>query len=182
MLVGYKRVSKSDGSQKTDLQHDALIGAGVKPEHIYEDMASGAKADRPGLEACLKSLRPGDTLVVYRIDRLGRTLLQLLQLAEDLKKRGVGLKILAGVAADLDTTTSSGKLVFSIMASLAEWERELINSRTRDGLDAARARGKVGGRKPKMTVGKLRTAMLKLAQPETKVMEVRRRAETTETF
>ena len=139
MLLGYLRVSKADGSQTTDLQRDALQAAGVPPEQFYEDFASGAKDDRPGLAACLKALRGGDVLVVWKLDRLGRNLGHLVALAEELKQRGIGLKVLTGHGAAVDTTTPAGKLVFGIFAALAEFERELIVERTRAGLAAARA-------------------------------------------
>ena len=146
LLIGYARVSKADGSQAHDLQRDALIRAGVLPDHIYEDAASGRRDDRPGLEACLKALRVGDTLVVWKLDRLGRDLRHLVNLVGDLTKRAIGLKILAGEGASIDTTTTNGRLVFAIFAGLAEFERELIVERTKAGLASARARGRNGGR------------------------------------
>ena len=151
MLIGYMRVSKADGSQVLDLQRDALLDAGVKAEHLYEDHASGKRDDRPGLEACLKALRQDDTLVTWKLDRLGRDLRHLVNLVHDLTGRGVGLKVLAGQGANLDTTTANGRLVFGIFAALAEFERELIVERTRAGLASARARGRNGGRPFKMT-------------------------------
>ncbi|MFC3480672.1 recombinase family protein [Kocuria carniphila] len=169
MLVGYTRVSKADGSQTTDLQHDALIAAGVDPERVYEDRASGKKDDRPELTACLKGLRDGDTLVVWKLDRLGRDLRHLVNIVHDLTERGIGLKVLTGQGAAIDTTTASGKLVFGIFAALAEFERELISERTTAGLVAARARGRTGGRPFKMTPAKLRLAMASLGKPDTHV-------------
>lgn len=169
MLIGYMRVSKADGSQATDLQHDALIAAGVSAAHLYEDMASGRKDDRPGLAACLKALRDGDTLVVWKLDRLGRDLRHLINTVHDMTARGVGLKVLTGHGAAIDTTTAAGKLVFGIFAALAEFERELISERTLAGLASARARGRKGGRPFKMTAAKLRLAMAAMGQPETKV-------------
>src|SRR5713101_1038070 len=112
MLVGYMRVSKADGSQATDLQRDALRKAGVDSRHLYEDAASGKLDDRPGLAACLKALREGDTLVVWKLDRLGRDLRHLVNTVHDLTSRGVGFKVLTGQGADIDTTSPSGKLVF----------------------------------------------------------------------
>jgi len=167
MLVGYARVSKADGSQTTDLQRDALTTAGVNPERVYEDHASGAKDDRPELAACLKGLRAGDTLVVWKLDRLGRDLRHLVNIVHDLTARGIGLKVLTGQGAAIDTTTASGKLVFGIFAALAEFERELISERTKAGLAAARARGRKGGRPYKMTPAKLRLAMASMGQPDT---------------
>lgn len=169
MLLGYMRVSKADGSQATDLQRDALIAASIDPVHLYEDQASGKREDRPGLAACLKALRPGDTLAVWKLDRLGRDLRHLINTVHDLTKRGIGLKVLTGHGAAIDTTTASGKLVFGIFAALAEFERELIAERTMAGLVSARARGRHGGRPFKMTPAKLRLAMAAMGQPETKV-------------
>lgn len=169
MLTGYMRVSKSDGTQTTDLQRDALISAGVDPARIYEDHASGKKEDRPGLAHCLKALREGDTLIVWKLDRLGRDLRHLVNTVHDLTARGIGFKVLAGQGAALDTTTPAGKLVFGIFAALAEFERELIAERTRAGLASARARGRKGGRPFKMTSAKIRLAMAAMGQPETKV-------------
>ena len=163
MLVGYMRVSKADGSQTTDLQRDALLAAGVGPEALYEDKASGSKDDRPQLAACLKALRAGDTLVVWKLDRLGRNLRHLVNVVHDLTDRGIGLKVLTGQGAAIDTTTASGKLVFGIFAALAEFERELISERTVAGLASARARGRKGGRPYKMTPAKVRLAASRLS-------------------
>jgi DNA invertase Pin-like site-specific DNA recombinase len=172
MLVGYLRVSKADGSQTTDLQRDALLLAGVDGELLYQDHASGKKDDRPGLAACLKSLRDGDTLVVWKLDRLGRDLHRLVNTVHDLTARGVGLKVLTGQGAAIDTTTAAGKLVFGIFAALAEFERELISERTVAGLASARARGRVGGRPFTMTPAKVRTAMAAMGNPEKNVGEL----------
>jgi DNA invertase Pin-like site-specific DNA recombinase len=169
MLIGYMRVSKADGSQVLDLQRDALLDAGIETGHLYEDMASGKRDDRPGLAACLKALRTGDTLVVWKLDRLGRDLRHLVNLIHDLTEKGIGLKVLTGHGAAIDTTTAAGKLVFGIFAALAEFERELISERTRAGLAAARARGRNGGRPYKMTPAKLRLAMAAMGKPETNV-------------
>lgn len=159
MLIGYMRVSKADGSQATDLQRDALTAAGVDPYQLYEDQASGKREDRPGLASCLKALRQGDTLVVWKLDRLGRDLRHLINTVHDLTGRGIGLKVLTGHGAAIDTTTAAGKMVFGIFAALAEFERELIAERTVAGLASARARGRKGGRPFKMTPAKLRLAM-----------------------
>ena len=132
-------------------------------------MASGRKDDRPGLVSCLKALREGDTLVVWKLDRLGRNLRHLINTVHDLTARGVGLKVLSGHGAAIDTTTAAGKLVFGIFAALAEFERELISERTVAGLASARARGRKGGRPFKMTTAKLRLAMAAMGQPETRV-------------
>lgn len=169
MLLGYMRISKADGSQIVDLQRDALLAAGVEPDQLYQDLASGKRDDRPGLAAALKALRQGDVLAAWKLDRLGRDLRHLVNLVHDLTERGVGLKILTGHGAAIDTTTASGKLVFGIFAALAEFERELIVERTKAGLLAARARGRRGGRPYKMTPAKLRLARAAMADPETNV-------------
>lgn len=172
MLIGYLRVSKSDGSQTTNLQRDALIENGVDPTHIYEDHASGKVDERPGLLAALKALRSGDTLIVWKLDRLGRSLHHLVNTIHDLTARGIGFKVLTGHGAAIDTTTPSGKLVFGIFAALAEFERELISERTKAGLASARARGRKGGAPFKMTAAKLRIAMTAMGRSETKVGEL----------
>ena len=169
MLIGYMRVSKADGSQTTDLQRDALLAAGVAAERLYEDQASGRRDNRPGLAACLKALREGDLLILWKLDRLGRDLRHLINTVHDLTARGVGLKVLTGQGAAIDTATPSGKLVFGIFAALAEYERELISERTVAGLALARARGRKGGRPFKMTAAKLRLAMAAMGHQETKV-------------
>ncbi len=172
MLIGYMRVSKADGSQVTDLQKDALMAAGVDDARFYEDHASGKRDSRPGLDACLKALRDSDTLVIWKLDRLGRDLRHLVNTVHDLTKRGVGLRVLAGQGANIDTTTANGRLIFGIFAALAEFERELIVERTKAGLASARARGRNGGRKPKMTPAKLRLAQAAMGKPETKVSDL----------
>lgn len=169
MLIGYMRVSKADGSQIFDLQRDALISAGVKRTHFYEDRASGKKDNRPGLEACLKALREGDTLIVWKLDRLGRSLRHLVNTVHGLMERKIGLRVLTGQGANIDTRTASGRLFFGIFASLAEFERELIRERTIAGLMSARARGRNGGRPYKMTVPKLRLAQAAMARRGTRV-------------
>lgn len=170
-LIGYVRVSKADGSQVVDLQHDALVAAGVRPDMIYQDHVSGSRDDRPGLEQCIKALRSGDTLVIWKLDRLGRDLRHLVNTVDDLARRGVGLRVLTGHGA-IDTTTAQGKLMFGIFASLAEFERELIRERTIAGLVSARARGRVGGRKAAMTPAKVRLAQAAMGQPETNVADL----------
>jgi len=172
MNIGYIRVSKADGSQVFDLQTDALVAAGVISENLYQDQASGKKDDRPGLESCLKALREGDTLVVWKLDRLGRDLRHLVNTVQDLSERGVGFKVLSGQGADIDTTTAAGKLVFGIFAALAEFERELIRERTIAGLKAARARGKKGGRKFQLTKGQVRLAQVSMKSRDTSVNDL----------
>ncbi len=169
MLIGYARVSKADGSQTTDLQRDALLAEGVKEEYIYQDHASGKRDDRPGLKNCLKALREGDTLIVWKLDRLGRDLHHLVNTVHDLTAKNIGLKVLTGHGAAIDTTTAAGKLVFGIFAALSEFEREMIKERTLAGMASARARGRKGGRPYKMTQAKLRLAMASLGQLETKI-------------
>src|SRR5208283_1001558 len=156
----------------THLQRDALDAAGVNVNHIYEDHASGRIDARPGLDAALKALREGDTLVVWKLDRLGRNLRHLVNTVHDLTMRGIGFKVLTGHGTAIDTTTPSGKLVFGIFAALAEFERELISERTKAGLASARARGRTGGAPYKMTSVKLRFAMAAMGQPETKICDL----------
>src|SRR5215216_5037575 len=144
MLIGYARVSTNE--QNLDLQRDALQKAGC--EQIYDDHVSGTKARRPGLEQAFSHLRPGDTLVVWRLDRLGRSLRHLIDTVTDLQEKGIGFK---SITESIDTTTSGGKLIFHIFGALAEFEREIIRERTKAGLTAARARGKTGGRPKALT-------------------------------
>lgn len=172
MLIGYARISKTDGSQVLDLQKDALIKAGVTPVAIYEDRASGKRDDRPGLAAGLKALRQGDVLVVWKLDRLGRDLKHLVNTVQDLAEQGIGFRVLAGQGAEIDTTTASGKLVFGIFAALAEFERELIRERTMAGLEAARARGRKGGRRFELTKSQVRLAQAAMANRDTSVAEL----------
>jgi len=140
MTVGYARVSTLD--QDPALQQDALEQAGCK--QIFTDTISGAKAERPGLDEALRLLREGDTLVVWRLDRLGRSLKYLIEMMSTLNERGIGFRSLT---EQIDTTTSGGKLVFHVFGALAEFERDLIRERTKAGLAAARARGRLGGRR-----------------------------------
>ena len=172
MLIGYMRVSKSDGSQILDLQKDELLKAGALSEQIYQDFDSGKNDDRSGLAICLKTLRAGDTLIVWKLDRLGRNLRHLVITVHDLSSKGIGFKVLTGQGAQIDTNTSHGKLVFGIFAALAEFERDLISERTKAGLDAARARGRNGGAPYKMTAAKLRLAQVAMENKETKISEL----------
>jgi DNA invertase Pin-like site-specific DNA recombinase len=144
MMIGYARVSTHD--QNLDLQRDALEAAGC--EKVYEDKVSGASRARNGLDSTLDALREGDTLVVWRLDRLGRSLKHLIEVVGDLEKRGVGFKSLQ---ESIDTTSSTGNLVFQIFGAIAEFERNLIRERTHAGLAAARARGRKGGRAVKLS-------------------------------
>lgn len=172
MLIGYARVSKADGSQLLDLQMDALVEAGVGENRIYSDRVSGKTAQRPGLDACLKALQPGNTLVVWKLDRLGRDLKHLVCTVDELRQRNVGFKVLAGAGAEIDTTTANGRLFFAVFAALAEYERELISERTRAGLYAARARGRLGGRPRKMDTTALHMAMTAMSDPKACAQEV----------
>lgn len=150
-LIGYARISTAD--QSLDLQTDALRQAGCA--RIFTDTASGGLAERPQLAAALDYLRPGDTLVVWRLDRLGRSLRHLVDTVSDFDVRGVGFR---SIHESIDTTTSSGRLVFHIFCALAEFERDLIRERTHAGLAAARARGRVGGRRSALTPQKAAVA------------------------
>ena len=143
-LIGYARVSTVE--QDLQMQIEALHRDGCGSEQIFRDVASGARTARPGLEACLHALRPGDTLLVWRLDRLGRSMAHLVAVIEDLRGRQIGFRSLGDGA--IDTTTASGELVFHIFSALAQFERRLIQERTRTGLAVARARGKRGGRQP----------------------------------
>jgi DNA invertase Pin-like site-specific DNA recombinase len=172
MLIGYARVSKADGSQSLDLQHDALRVAGVEQDNVYEDRASGSRDDRPGLTSCLRALRAGDVLIIWKLDRLGRTLTHLVNTVKDLSDRGIGLRVITGEGAQIDTTTASGRMVFGIFATLAEFERDLIRERTMAGLAAARARGRKGGRKFALTKAQVRLAQAAMAKRDTSVSDL----------
>ncbi|WP_406239979.1 recombinase family protein (plasmid) [Acetobacter orientalis] len=145
MLIGYMRVSSVDDRQSVDLQRDALIAAGVDERHLFSDKASGARDDRPGLKACMEYLKHGDTLIVWKLDRLGRSLANLLTIITDLKDRGVAFRSLT---EQMDTSTPHGELLFSFFGALAQYERALTRERVMAGLAAARRRGRHGGRPP----------------------------------
>ncbi|WP_028389280.1 recombinase family protein [Legionella fairfieldensis] len=149
-MIGYARVSTDD--QNLDLQMDALMRAGCSRKDIYKDKVSGAKIERPGLNQCMEQLQCGDVLVVWRLDRLGRSMAHLVSLIEQLRAKEVGFKSLCDGA--IDTTTASGELIFNIFSSMAQFERRLIQERTQPGLSAARARGRKGGR-PKVEPSKI---------------------------
>ncbi len=154
MLIGYARVSKNE--QNLDLQRDALIKAGCNEKNIFTDKITGTKAERRGLAQALSHLRAGDTLVVWRLDRLGRSLKHLIETVTKLQGRGVAFK---SITENIDTSTATGQLVFHIFGALAEFERNLIRERTIAGLEAARARGRLGGRPPlKASSGKVAMA------------------------
>lgn len=160
MLIGYIRVSTND--QNTDLQRIALQSADC--ELIFEDRISGKISDRPGLKKALRCLQPGDTLVVWKLDRLGRSMRHLVMLTEELRERGVNFRSLTD---SIDTSTPMGRFFFHVMGALAEMERELIVERTRAGLAAARDKGRVGGRRRKMTEEAVERARRMLAQGAT---------------
>ena len=163
--IGYSRVSTDD--QNADLQVDALKKSGCS--RIFTDHASGSQASRPELDRMLDQLRPGDVVVVWRLDRLGRSLRDLIDLVEDLASKGIGFRSLT---EDISTTTPNGKLIFRIFASLAEFERDLIRERTQAGLAAARARGRVGGRPSVMNAKKIDKARKLYDSREYSVAEI----------
>ena len=165
MLIGYARISTSE--QNLDLQLDALKNAGC--EQIFQDVASGAKTDRPGLDEAMRQIRKRDTLVVWKLDRLGRSLRHLIDLIESLNQDGVFFQSLQ---ESIDTSSSGGKLIFGIFAALAEFERDLISERTRAGLAAARARGRFGGRPRVMDAKKLSVAKALLADESNSISDV----------
>lgn len=143
MLIGYMRVSTDGDRQSTDLQRDALISAGVDERNIFEDKASGAKDDRVGLAKALEYVKESDTLVVWKLDRLGRSLPHLIEIISQLKSKGVGFRSLT---EGMDTSSASGELLFHVFGALAQFERSLIQERVNAGLAAARKRGRIGGR------------------------------------
>jgi len=155
-IVGYARTSTTD--QKMDLQQDALAAVGAAP--VFTDQASGAKADRPGLERCLAELQPGDTLAVWKLDRLGRSLPHLVHVVADLRERGIHLRSLT---ESIDTATAHGRLLFGLFGTLAEFERDLIKERIAAGRKAAVARGQRFGPKPKMTASRVTMARAAIA-------------------
>lgn len=168
MLVGYARVSTQD--QNAALQLDALAAVGC--ERVFTEKASGAQRDRPELAAALTYMRAGDVLVVWKLDRLARSMQQLIDTAAQLEANGVGFRSLTEV---IDTTTAGGKLIFHIFGALAEFERSVIRERTHAGLKAARDRGRKGGRPPALSAADLTVAKAMLRDPEITVAEVARR-------
>ncbi len=165
MMIGYARISTED--QNLDLQRDALTKAGA--ERIFEDTASGARDDRPGLAEALSHLRTGDCLVVWRLDRLGRNTRSLIDFAADLRERGIDFR---SVKDGIDTATDMGRFFFHMLAALAEMERELIRERTNAGLTAARARGRKGGRQPKLNAKQIAHARKLLEDRNTTIKDV----------
>jgi DNA invertase Pin-like site-specific DNA recombinase len=168
MLIGYARESTRD--QKAHLQLDALREAGC--QKIFEETASGARRDRPGLNAALEFMRAGDTLVVWKLDRLARSTRQLLETVELLSKQQMGFKT---ITQDIDTTNAGGRLIFTVFGAIAEFEREIIRERTRAGLDAARSRGRKGGRPRALSDKDLKQARALLTDPEITVEDIARR-------
>jgi DNA invertase Pin-like site-specific DNA recombinase len=160
MLVGYVRVSTSDDRQSTDLQRDALRSVGVDERNIHQDRASGARDDRPGLKLCLEYLHSGDVLIVWKLDRLGRSLAHLIEIVGDLRTRGVGFRSLT---ESIDTTTAMGEFLFHVFGALAQYERSLIRERVLAGLEAAKRRGRVGGRPRKLDAERVDAAQALLA-------------------
>src|SRR5215210_2296512 len=165
MDIGYARIST--GEQTLDLQLDALKAAGCGT--VYQETASGAKADRPVLDDVLSYLRPGDTLVVWRLDRLGRSLQHLIEVVAALAERGIGFKSLT---EQIDTTTPGGKLIFHVFGALAEFERDLIRERTHAGLAAARARGRLGGRPKALDPKKMELLQRLYADPANAIEDI----------
>ncbi|EPX75637.1 recombinase family protein [Salipiger mucosus] len=165
MRVGYARVSTQD--QKPELQLDALTKAGC--EKVFVEKASGAQRDRPELKAAIDYMREGDTLVVWKLDRLARSMKQLIETVEGLDARGIGFR---SITEAIDSTTPGGKLVFHIFGALAEFERSIIRERTSAGLEAARSRGRTGGRPPKLTESDLRAARAMLQDGSITVTDV----------
>ena len=159
MLVGYMRVSSDTDRQTTDLQRDALLAAGVDERHLFSDKANGAKDDRPGLAEALGFMKPGDCLVVWKLDRLGRSLPHLLKIVTGLRDSGGGFRSLT---EQLDTTTEHGELLFHLFAALAQYERSLTQERVRAGLAAAKRRGRRGGRPLSVEAEKLESVIAAL--------------------
>lgn len=174
--IGYARVSTDD--QNLDLQLDALYRAGIADGCLYSDTASGKDAERKELAACLKALREGDTLVVWRLDRLGRSLPDLVRIIGELEKKGVGFESLT---EKIETSSAAGKLVFHVFAALAEFERTLIRERTRAGLVAARARGRSGGRRPKLTPQQVKEIKRLMSDPTIPVSQIAERYNVSRT-
>ena len=165
MLVGYMRVSTSGDRQVLDLQRDALLAAGVDSRHLFEDWVTGSRGDRAGLTKALAFIKPGDCLVVWKLDRLGRSLPHLLTTVTDLKKRGIAFRSLT---EQMDTTTPQGEFLFHIFGSLAQFERSLIQERVQAGLAAARRRGRHGGRPTAIDAEKLAAVTAALDDGATK--------------
>lgn len=176
--VGYMRVSTADGSQKFDMQETALLEAGVSPNKIYSDMASGASEDREGLKYMLKSLNPGDTVVVWKLDRLGRNVRYLVSVIDELTKKNVHLEILTGACHGINMTTPEGRMFFHMAATFAQFERDLIRERIVAGVAEAKRRGRRSGRKFKFSKADIDT-MQHLIKDGVPKAEVARRFNVT---
>lgn len=167
MKIGYARVSTYE--QNLDLQIDALKAAGIEEAHIYTDKLSGSRDDRPGLAEAMHYLRPGDVFYVWRLDRLGRTMKGIIERVNGLSERGVEF---VSLQENIDTTSPAGKFIFHVFAALAELERDLIRQRTQAGLSAARARGRLGGRKPSLTPAQVRQAAALMRDQNNSAQEI----------
>ncbi len=165
--IGYARVSTED--QRMDMQIDALIASGVSTDHIFQENVSGMGTKRPELQSCLKALRKGDTLVIYKLDRLGRSVVELLKLVTDLEARGVAIH---SIRDQIDTKTAVGRVMFHMLAAFAQFERDIISERTKAGMKAARARGHRGGRKRVISPQKLKGIKAMLADTTVVMDEV----------
>jgi DNA invertase Pin-like site-specific DNA recombinase len=165
LKIGYARISTAD--QQLHMQQDALKEAGC--EKIFHDVASGVKTSRPGLEETMKHLRKGDILVVWKLDRLGRSIQHLIQTVKGLSQRNIGFK---SIQENIDTTTSGGKLIFHIFSALAEFERDIIQERTKAGLKAARARGRLGGRPPSLNSKQIEKMLARYHEQKLTVAEI----------
>ncbi|OLI96167.1 recombinase family protein [Xanthomonas oryzae] len=174
--IGYARVSTDD--QSLDLQFDALHRAGIADDRLYSDTASGKDAERKELAACLKALREGDTLVVWRLDRMGRSLPDLVRIVGELERKGAGFESLT---EKIETGSAAGKLVFHVFAALAEFERNLIRERTQAGLSAARARGRHGGRRPKLDAQQIKEIKQLMSDPTIPVSVIAKRYKVSRT-
>lgn len=172
--VGYARASTDD--QNMDQQRDALRLSGV--QSIYEEMASSKDVGRPELQLCLDALQAGDTLVVWRLDRLGRSLPDLVRIVVDLQSKGIGFE---SITEKIETVSTAGKSVFHVFAALAEFERNLIRERTQAGLVAARARGRAGGRKPKLSAQQIKEVRRLMADPNISVSQIAKRYKVSRT-
>lgn len=172
VLIGYMRASKNNKEQKLDFQKDALLNFGVCESQIYEDFGSGKDMNREGWKNCFKSLRSGDILIIWKLDRLGRNIKELIEIVDSLKAKKVGLKVLTGKGASIDTTTPEGKFFFGMFAIIAEFERDILIERINAGLKSSRARGIIGGRKPSLTKHQLKFVQANVKDQKTNISEL----------
>lgn len=179
MLIGYARVSKDDGSQVLDMQLDGLRSFGVQDQHVYTDLQSGADEQRLGIKECMKALREGDTLVVYSIDRLARGMNQAIRIADELRDKNIDLKILFGAGSSIDLSTPQGRFNYNIMAAFADLWREILRQNTREGCKAAKARGRVGGRRRIINKVQLRAIIEEAKQPGSDLKEIAKQVGVT---